>query len=99
MYFTSLSVWTADRLARHGMDHPDKCPLCDQEEETIDHLLVSCKCSRLNLKTLHSCIGGKRQAGLSQDQLGKGSIHSSSSEPGFFGSIGTGVCLMLLPRI
>jgi hypothetical protein len=34
--------WTADRLAHHGMDHPDKCPLCDQEEETIDHLLVSC---------------------------------------------------------
>jgi hypothetical protein len=24
------------------MDHPDKCPLCNQEEETIDHLLVSC---------------------------------------------------------
>jgi hypothetical protein len=34
--------WTADHLAHHGMDHPDKCPLCDQEEETIDHLLVSC---------------------------------------------------------
>jgi hypothetical protein len=27
--------WTADRLACHGMDHPDKCPMCDQEEETI----------------------------------------------------------------
>jgi hypothetical protein len=27
--------WTADRLARQGMDHPEKCPLCNQEEETI----------------------------------------------------------------
>jgi hypothetical protein len=34
--------WTADRLAREGMDHPEKCPLCDQEQEIIDHLLVSC---------------------------------------------------------
>lgn len=33
--------WTADRLARHGIDHPDCCPFCDQEEESIDHLLVN----------------------------------------------------------
>jgi hypothetical protein len=33
--------WTTDRLARRGLDHPDKCPLCDQEE-SIDHRLVSC---------------------------------------------------------
>jgi hypothetical protein len=34
--------WTVDRLARRGMDHPDCCPLCDQQEETINHLLFSC---------------------------------------------------------
>jgi hypothetical protein len=34
--------WTADRFACHGMNHPDRCHLCDQEEETIDHLLISC---------------------------------------------------------
>lgn len=34
--------WTADRLARRGLPHPDKCLLCDQQEETIDHLLISC---------------------------------------------------------
>jgi hypothetical protein len=34
--------WTADPLARHGMTRSDKCPLCDQGEETIDHLLISC---------------------------------------------------------
>jgi hypothetical protein len=33
--------WTADRLTRRNLPHPDKCPLCDQEE-TINHLLVSC---------------------------------------------------------
>jgi len=34
--------WTAERLARRGLNHPPKCPLCDQVGETIDHLLVSC---------------------------------------------------------
>ena len=34
--------WIADRLARKGLPHPGACPLCDQVEETIDHLLVAC---------------------------------------------------------
>lgn len=38
--------WTADRLARRGLQHPDKCVLCDQDEEDIDHLLVRCSFSR-----------------------------------------------------
>jgi hypothetical protein len=38
--------WTADRLARRGLPHPDKCPFCDQEDESIDHLLISCVFSR-----------------------------------------------------
>jgi hypothetical protein len=38
--------WTADRLAKRGLAHPDYCPLCDQEEETINHLLLSCVFSR-----------------------------------------------------
>jgi hypothetical protein len=25
--------WTADHLAKKGMDHQEKCPLCNQEEE------------------------------------------------------------------
>jgi hypothetical protein len=39
---THNKCWTADRLARRGLPHPENCPLCDQEEETIDHLLVHC---------------------------------------------------------
>jgi hypothetical protein len=38
--------WTADRLARRSMDHLDCCPLCDQQEEMINHLLFSCVFAR-----------------------------------------------------
>jgi hypothetical protein len=41
--------WTADRLALRGLDHPEECPLCDQDDETIDHLLVFAKQFWLNL--------------------------------------------------
>jgi hypothetical protein len=39
--------WTADRLAKRGLNHPEKCLLCDQAEETLDHLLVACSFSRI----------------------------------------------------
>ena len=38
--------WTADRLARQGLPHPARCPLCDQASETIDHLLIGCVFTR-----------------------------------------------------
>jgi hypothetical protein len=38
--------WTSNRLARRGLPHPEHCPLCDQEDETLDHLLVSCVFTR-----------------------------------------------------
>ena len=38
--------WTADRLAKRGLPHLDKCPLCDQEDETIQHLLTTCMVAR-----------------------------------------------------
>jgi hypothetical protein len=38
--------WTADRLARRGLDHPPRCLLCEQEEENIQHILVGCVFSR-----------------------------------------------------
>lgn len=38
--------WTADRLQRRGLDHTARCPLCDQEQETIDHLLLGCVMAR-----------------------------------------------------
>jgi hypothetical protein len=39
-------VWTADRLARRNLPHPESCPLCDQVDETINHLLVGCVFAR-----------------------------------------------------
>ena len=38
--------WTADRLARRNLPHPAHCPLCDQVEEDIQHLLVGCVFAR-----------------------------------------------------
>jgi hypothetical protein len=35
-------VWTADRLRKRGMEHPDRCPLCDQKQETLDRMLIGC---------------------------------------------------------
>lgn len=33
---------TANRLTKKGLPHPEKCVLCDQEEETVQHILTSC---------------------------------------------------------
>jgi hypothetical protein len=47
IWLASLNrCWTADRLARRGLDHPGKCVLCDQQRETIQHILISCVFSR-----------------------------------------------------
>lgn len=32
---------TADRLAKRGLPHSDVCTLCDQDEESISHILIS----------------------------------------------------------
>jgi hypothetical protein len=38
--------WTADRLEKKGLPHLTRCPLCDQEPETMNYLLVGCVCPR-----------------------------------------------------
>uniref|UniRef100_A0A0A9CIF0 Reverse transcriptase zinc-binding domain-containing protein n=1 Tax=Arundo donax TaxID=35708 RepID=A0A0A9CIF0_ARUDO len=38
--------WTGDRLAKRGLPHPAACPLCDQAEESINHILTSCAFAR-----------------------------------------------------
>jgi hypothetical protein len=38
--------WAADHLARRGLPHPGCCPLCDQDEEDINHLLSTCVFAR-----------------------------------------------------
>jgi hypothetical protein len=38
--------WAADRLRRRGLQHPVVCVLCDQEQETVQHLLCTCSFAR-----------------------------------------------------
>jgi hypothetical protein len=38
--------WTAERLARHGLPHHSRCLLCDQEPESMRHLLLECPFTR-----------------------------------------------------
>jgi hypothetical protein len=39
-------LWTADRRRRHGLQQEAACALCQQEDETTDHLLCSCVFAR-----------------------------------------------------
>lgn len=39
-------LWTADRRIRHGLEAQPICWLCDQEQETVDHILVNCSFAR-----------------------------------------------------
>jgi hypothetical protein len=38
--------WTAKRLERHGLQHHPRCLFCDQEMETMHHLMLTCPFSR-----------------------------------------------------
>lgn len=38
--------WTGDRQRRHGLEAAEACYLCDQGDETIDHIIVACPSSR-----------------------------------------------------
>lgn len=49
--------WTADRLARRGLTYPPRCPLCDQVEETIDHLLFCCVFTKQMWFTVLQSVG------------------------------------------
>ena len=49
-FFTWLAVkdriWTADRRRHRGLTTDTTCRLCDQEDETADHLLCNCSFTR-----------------------------------------------------
>jgi ribonuclease HI/exonuclease III len=40
------SIPTGENLKRRGWEGPFRCPLCCQEEETMDHLLLNCNYSK-----------------------------------------------------
>lgn len=43
---TNNWCWMADRLAKRSLPHSEACPFCDQDEETIQHILVRCVFTR-----------------------------------------------------
>ena len=49
--------WTADRLAKRGLPHPERCPLCDQAEETISRLLVGVVFARQVWASIFQLLG------------------------------------------
>lgn len=58
--------WTADRRIRHGLQSHTTCLLCDQEAETMEHILIRCSYSqqiwwfllqRLGFATIHPGAG------------------------------------------
>jgi hypothetical protein len=49
--------WTADHLAKRGLPHPEVCPLCDQTEKTISHLLVGCVFARQIWVSIFQLLG------------------------------------------
>ncbi|WVZ88874.1 hypothetical protein U9M48_035341 [Paspalum notatum var. saurae] len=60
--------WTADRLAKRNLPHPATCPLCDQEEERIDHVLTNCVFARQFLLNLLRCFNLQNLAPLAEDE-------------------------------
>jgi hypothetical protein len=57
--------WIVDRLQRKGLPHPVVCPLCDQEQETILHLLCTCSFAR---QFWHNIFSSLRMSHLTPDR-------------------------------
>lgn len=47
------SCWTAHRRWRHGLQDTCSCIICDQAEETMDHIILGCVFSR---EAWESCL-------------------------------------------
>lgn len=49
-WFMTLALhrgtWTAERRKRHGLQDHDECALCDQDPESVEHLLLHCAMSK-----------------------------------------------------
>lgn len=45
--FIRNRVWTADRLAKRGLPHNEKCSFCNTNEEDAQHLFMGCAISNI----------------------------------------------------
>ena len=50
-------VLMLDQLKHHGRAFANKCFLCEEDEETIDHLLINCKSAKTLWNLLLSVVG------------------------------------------
>ena len=59
--FTLEAVWgkilTLDNLKRRGMAFANRCFLCEEDEKTIDHLLIHCKSAKMLWDLFLSIVG------------------------------------------
>ena len=59
--FTWEAAWgkvlTLDNLKRRGMAFANRCFLCEEDEETIDHLLIHCKSAKMLWDLFLSIVG------------------------------------------
>lgn len=97
-FFTWLAMrnrcWTSDQLARRGLPHQDACPFCDQEDETIDHILLTCVFARTVWRTLCSALGKPQWSPTAQDTLKDWCVARTSSRrsSGHFSPLAFGSC-------
>jgi hypothetical protein len=85
-------VCTANNREKRGLQHPHSCPLCDQERETIQHILTSvfarqfcffslilsgCLTSHLGLTSRHLRSSGGEPNSVQGKKREKGSTASS----------------------
>ena len=50
-------VLTLDQLKRRGMTFANRCFLCDEDEENIDHLVIHCKSAKMLWNLFLSIVG------------------------------------------
>ena len=54
---TWAKVLTLDQLKRRGMTFANRCFMCEEEVETIDHLLIHCKSTKMLWDLFLSIVG------------------------------------------
>lgn len=61
--------WASDRLARDGLLDQDSWPLCSQEEETMDHIMLRCVFSRTIWAQVCMVLGRPEWTPTVEDEL------------------------------
>ena len=68
-----------DRLARQGLPHQDACPFCDQVEESINHILLTCVFARVVWAEICHALGKPEWVPSEHDSLTSWLCHKSGA--------------------